>query len=270
MKHFEQLLESLVQFKVPQQKLDALRSMIDHLAALDTHYASVGLPNLQALKLQKILQQFLISSTAIFLLKKYTGKRILVVQGTARAAIGTPSYDRIVRITSLAGPDWIKSKALLYDVVAKTPDGSTRDQNLASLRKLLTERLKIVSHHEQRELSYLALVVAKGGAKMTMAKEDAAPLGPALFGDIVNHHMTMHTLALLLSRFEKQTVLDMTTMDGAFEVSLQWNPEQAKEDDERPSLYSALPQQLGLRLEARKGPVDVLVVDSAEKVPAEN
>jgi len=154
--------------------------------------------------------------------------------------------------------------------VAKTPDGSTREQNLASLQKLLTERLKIVSHHEQRELSYLALVTAKGGAKMAVAKEDAAPSGPALFGDIVNHHMTMHSLALLLSRFEKQTVLDMTGLDAAFEVSLQWNPDQVKADDDRPSLYSALPQQLGLRLESRKGPVDVLVVDSAEKVSAEN
>lgn len=170
----------------------------------------------------------------------------------------------------LAGPDWIKSKVFLYDVVAKTPAGATREQNLASLQTLLTERLKIVSHHERREISYLALVVGKGGSKMAVAKEDAAPSGPSLYGNIVNHHMTMHSLALLLSRFEKQTVLDMTGLDGAFEVGLQWNPEQATVDDDRPSLYSALPQQLGLRLEARKGPVDVLVVDSAEKVPAEN
>ena len=107
MKDFEQLLEGLANYKVPKKPLKALRSMIDHLSRLDKHYAAIGLPDSQALKLQKILQQFVISSTAIFLLKKYTGKRVLVVQGTARAPIGTPAYDRIVRIVSLAGPDWI-------------------------------------------------------------------------------------------------------------------------------------------------------------------
>ena len=170
----------------------------------------------------------------------------------------------------LAGPDWIKSKVFLYDVVALTPTGSTREQNLAMLQKLLSERLKIVSHHEQRELSYLALTVAKGGSKMHTATADAAPSGPSMYGNIVNHSMTMHSLALLLSRFEKQTVLDETGLSGGFEVSWQWNPEQAKADDDRPSLYTALQQQLGLKLEPHKGRVDVLVVDSAEKVPAEN
>lgn len=170
----------------------------------------------------------------------------------------------------LAGPDWIKSKMFLYDVVALTPAGSTREQNLAMLQKLLTDRLRVVSHHERREMSYLALAVAKGGAKMHPAAADAAQSGPSMYGNIVNRSMTMHSLALLLSRFEKQTVLDETGLSGGFEVSVQWNPEQARADDDRPSLYTALQQQLGLKLEGHKGLVDVLVVDSAEKVPAEN
>jgi len=107
MKHFNELLESLVQLKVPSEKLDALRDMVTHLDALENLYGRTGLPETSASKLQKILQQFLISSVAIFLLKKHTGKKILVIQGTARAPIGSPAYDRIVRIASLAGPDWI-------------------------------------------------------------------------------------------------------------------------------------------------------------------
>lgn len=169
----------------------------------------------------------------------------------------------------LSVPAWARSLEYIFDVVAKTPEGSTREQNLAMLQTLLTERLKIVSHHEQRELSYLALVPAKDGPKLKDAAEGSES-GPSFSGNIVSRHMTMHVLALLLSRFEKQTVLDLTGLDGAYEVNLQWNPNQAMADDDRPSLYSALPKQLGLRLEPRKGPVDVLVVDSAEKIPAEN
>lgn len=170
----------------------------------------------------------------------------------------------------LAAPAWVKSKEFLFDVTAKTPEGATREQNLAMLRTLLIERLAIRLHHEQREISYLALVPVKEGSKLKPAAEDATPSGPSLYGNIFSQHMTMHALALLLSRFEKQTVLDLTHLDGAYEVSLQWNPEQASADDDRPSLYTALPKQLGLRLEARRGPVDVLVVDAAEKTPAEN
>ena len=107
MRNFDQLIESLANHGVPKKELKALRDMTGHLSRLDKYYARVGLPNLQSLKLQKILAQFMISSTAIFLLKKYTGKKILVVQGTARVLPGTHAYDRIVRLTRLAGPDWI-------------------------------------------------------------------------------------------------------------------------------------------------------------------
>jgi uncharacterized protein (TIGR03435 family) len=170
----------------------------------------------------------------------------------------------------LSGPAWIGSKEFLFDVVAVTPQGSTREQNLANLQKLLTERLKIASHHESREMSYLALVVAKGGPKLKPAAADPAPSGPSMAGKVINHQMTMRTLSLLLSRFEKQTVLEMTGLEGAYEVSLTWVPDGSAADDDRPTLYTALPQQLGLKLEPRKGPVDVLVIDSAEKIPAEN
>jgi uncharacterized protein (TIGR03435 family) len=170
----------------------------------------------------------------------------------------------------LLGPEWIRSKEFLFDVVAKVPAGSSREQDLGMLQVLLTERLKIVSHHESRELRYLALVVDKGGSKMKAAESEPPPSGFSIAGKIVHHEMTMRSLAMLISRFEKQTVLDRTGLGGAYDFSLIWAPEGAAADDERATLYTALPQQLGLRLEARKGPVDVLVVDSAEKVPAAN
>ena len=96
----------------------------------------------------------------------------------------------------------------------------------------------------------------------------------------------MALLATLLSRFERQTAIDMTGLNGSFAVDLQWTPDSVRSranqdgapplvsgqpvDANGPSLYTALQEQLGLRLESRKGPVDVLVVDYAEKAPADN
>ncbi len=154
------------------------------------------------------------------------------------------------------------------------------------LQKLLADRVGLRMHHEQRHLSFAALVVAKEGLKARAVDADTpaanSPSGP---GRIGSPRMTMTTLAKLLSRFQRETVLDLTGLDGFYEIHLEYAPESARPglalgdaagrtpEPERPagpSLYSALPQQLGLKLESRKGPVDVLVVDSADKTPAAN
>ncbi len=174
----------------------------------------------------------------------------------------------------ISGPDWIRSKARLYDVVAQVPRGATREQSLAMLQALLQERMQIRAHHEEREISYLALTVAKGGSKMKTAEPDAAPSGPSVPGKIANRQMPMWSPATLLSRFEKNTVLDepacragmKSTSSGAL---TRQSPDATVEGD-KPSLYTALQNQPGLRLDQRKGPVDVLVIDSAEKIPVEN
>ena len=84
--------------------------------------------------------------------------------------------------------------------------------------------------------------------------------------------MTTLTLATLLSRFERQTIVDMTGFKEPFEVNLEWTPDDAVKSDDNggPSLFTAVRQQLGLKLESRKGPLDVLVIDHAEKVPVDN
>jgi uncharacterized protein (TIGR03435 family) len=77
----------------------------------------------------------------------------------------------------------------------------------------------------------------------------------------------------LLSRFETdRPIIDQTGLPGLYEVKLEWTLRQLQNADAAPgpSLFTALSEQLGLRLEARKGPVEILVVDRAEKVPAEN
>jgi len=85
--------------------------------------------------------------------------------------------------------------------------------------------------------------------------------------------MTMQTLAMLLSRFERQTVIDLTGLNGYYEFKLEYTPEyRAGKADEPPgpTIFTAVQEQLGLRLEKRKGPIDVLVIERAEQVPVEN
>ena len=173
----------------------------------------------------------------------------------------------------ISGPDWIKSMQFLYDVVAKGQPGSSREQLQAMMRTLLAERFKLVTHREQKQMSYFALVSAKGGAKIQQAREVPDGSRGITRGGSIHSILTMPGLAYLLSRFERERpILDDTGLRGMYEVKLEWTLEQPQKADAAPgpSLFTALPEQLGLRLEGRKGPVMVLIVDSAEKVPAEN
>ena len=174
----------------------------------------------------------------------------------------------IVSDAQLSGPDWIKSKAVRFDIVAQARSDTPREKLLLMVQALLAERLKLVLHHEQKQLPFLALVVGKNGHKLQAAASSGG--NPALRGHIAGKQMTMSLLATLLSRFERQTVVDMTGLEGPFEVDLVWTPDGAAEHGAGPSIFTAVREQLGLKLESRKGPLDVLVVDSAEKTPAEN
>ncbi len=176
----------------------------------------------------------------------------------------------------LAGPDWIKSKEYLYDVVAEATPGTPREQELIMLQNLLAERMELKTHHEQRPATYLALVSGKNGPKLQPAV-DASPAAHAqgLVGRIAGPHMAMSTLALLLSRFEHETVIDQTGLTGFYQVKLEWTPDDPRMaaialSTDAPSLFTAIQQQLGLKLVPRKGPIDVLVIDSVNKTPAEN
>jgi uncharacterized protein (TIGR03435 family) len=188
----------------------------------------------------------------------------------------------VVADAQIAGPDWIKSREVRFDIVGKTGPDVARDQALLMMQHLLGERLKLSLHHEPREMPFLALVVAKNGPKLRPAKTDtpSAEIPPQIPGRLLHSQMPMSTLATLLSRFERQIVIDMTGLTGRFSVDLQWTPDVLggavpvvngkPVSADGPSLPTALQEQLGLRLESRKGPVDVVVVDRAEKVPLDN
>jgi uncharacterized protein (TIGR03435 family) len=179
----------------------------------------------------------------------------------------------IVSDDQLSGPDWIKSREVRFDIVAQALPDTSRDQISLMLRALLAERLKLALHHGQKEISYLGLIVGKGGPKIQLAKSDAPAGNSAIRGRILANQMPMSGLATLLSRFERETVVDLTGLDGLFAFKLEWTPDNGPvlpDGASAPSLFTAVQEQLGLRLESRKGPLDILVVDHAEKVPEEN
>ncbi len=176
----------------------------------------------------------------------------------------------IISDAQLIGPDWIKSKDVRFDIVAEAPLRTTLDQIDLMLQNLLADRLKVTVHHEQKKLPYLVLVVGKNGPKLQEAKHSTGD-NAATRGRILANSMPMKSLALLLSRYQRQTVLDMTGLKGDFAFNLEWTMDDGvKSDDSGPSIFAAVQEQLGLKLESRKGPLDVLVVDHAEKIPTDN
>jgi uncharacterized protein (TIGR03435 family) len=185
-------------------------------------------------------------------------------------AYGTASMDQI------AGPDWIQSRDVRFDIVAKTAVDAELGQARRLLQALLSDRLQVVVRHEPRPFSFLALVPAKGGPRLVPSNETRPPAvtNTSFRGRIAGDRMPIAVLASLLSRFERQLVVDRTGLTGRYQVKLEWAPDdRAGGGDDLstgPSLFAALREQLGLRLESRKEPLDVVVVEHAERVPADN
>ena len=180
----------------------------------------------------------------------------------------------------LSGPDWIKSKMVRFDILAKTAPDTPREQALLMLRSLLEDRFKLVLRRDPRVLSYVALTASGGVHKMRPAQEPQAQGEVTHWpGRLRDNYMTMQKLATLIARFTRTPVLDQTSLPGAFEVKLDWRRENdlpaapdaaTAELADGPSISEAVQKQLGLKLEKRKGTVDVLVVDHAEKTPLAN
>jgi uncharacterized protein (TIGR03435 family) len=174
----------------------------------------------------------------------------------------------------ISGPDWITSTESRYNIVAKTAPGTTRDQILQMMQALLAERFKLAFHYEQRALNYYPLVVAKGGPRMPepAAAPATAPAGVNGQLRILSNRMPMAGVVSLLSRYMRALVVDQTGLAGEFEVKLVWTPDDrpVPEDQQGASVFAAVQEQLGLKLESRKGPMEVMVVDRAEKIPTEN
>ena len=186
-------------------------------------------------------------------------------------------------------PEWVNSE--VFDIEAKVagPDVAAfskldSDQLQAMLRQILAERFGLVAHRETRELPVYAMSVAKGGPKLKEFVFDPAVPASARrgggvqmsMGMIATHECTIPYFLSMLSRQLGRTVIDRTGLTGNYDFTLRWSPDngatsasEGAQTDALPSIFTAVQEQLGLKLESTKAPADVLVVDHIER-PSQN
>ncbi len=175
------------------------------------------------------------------------------------------SPNRVDNPQVVGGPAWLDNQ--YYEIAAKLPAGATKEQIPAMLERLLKERFKVVVHRESKEQKVLALVVAKGGPKLTRSEDASGGNGSIAPDGMKARGVTMATLARMLKHPAGLTVVDRTGVEGTYDVEMKWRRD---ESSDGPDFFTALQEQLGLKLEVSRAPVEVLVVDSAERVPIEN
>jgi uncharacterized protein (TIGR03435 family) len=254
-----------------------------------------------------------------------------------------------VRNSQISGPAWLDSER--FDIAARVPDGTTKEQFAVMLQNLLIERFKLALHREKKDLPTYALVVGRNGPKFKASADapgdaddartqpekppqmmgrpvmgkDGFPEMPARGGrggmmimmpgraKMVGNRMSMQELADRLSSQLDRPVTDMTGLNGKYDITLYYSPEGLAtpmggmpmggmpmggmpmpppgagpppgalegrggggfgggppDGETGPALFTAVQEQLGLKLEPRKAPLDLLVIDRLEKVPTDN
>ena len=201
------------------------------------------------------------------------------------------------------GPAWAESDR--FEIDAKAEGGPTREQLMEMLRSLLAERFHLQSHTETPELPVYALVVSKGGAQLSVPKDGsctridpasapvlpppgtpppcgrivvrASPAGVQMLGGEIPLSEFVRVLSTVMGR----SVLDRTGLTATYDISVGFTPDSltaglppnnvvpaTPSDSAPPSIVTALQEQLGLKLEATKGAVEVLVIDHIERPTA--
>lgn len=181
----------------------------------------------------------------------------------------------------IEAPAWFNTE--YYDIIAKAPEGTPNELIPAMLRNLLEERFKMTVRRETRELSVYALVVGKDGPNLKPTDKPAAGVHMLPTGEL--RASTFLALTNMLSTTMGRPVLDMTGLEGTYDIVLETSqgdfPRMVRPPTVPPgdgllpespsgvSIFSSI-QKLGLKLESRKAPIEMIVVEKAEKEPIEN
>jgi uncharacterized protein (TIGR03435 family) len=176
-----------------------------------------------------------------------------------------------VQPRQVAGPDWLDS--VRFDITAKLPAGADEDHIPEMLQSLLAERFALKLREESKEMSIYALVVANNGPKMKKADEAGSINSNGNNGRMqIAGKGTMAKLADRLSGRLDRPVVDKTGLEGNWEFALHWATEavEAANADDAPSIFTAVQEQLGLKLMPMKGPVRQLIVEHIDRLPTEN
>ena len=193
---------------------------------------------------------------------------------------------RLREFQLVGGPGWMQSER--FDIQARQPEKAQSD-NPAMTRALLRDRFKLVAHTETRQDQVYALVLARAdgrlGLQMKASTINCSPSEPGAaspcgtnasvnetVGRLTGTGQSMQNLANVLGSFGlSRMVLDRTGLTGGFDFELRWTPDNLRsgaasaQANDAPSIFAALQEQLGLRLESQRGPVEFLVVDSIER-----
>jgi uncharacterized protein (TIGR03435 family) len=215
------------------------------------------------------------------------GGRYIVIQGNNRFVCKDYTLKLMIAAAYelnpaevMGGPAWLESDH--FDIAAVTPGDvrPTHDEQMSMLRNLLADRFKLTFHRESKEFSIYELSVAKGGPKLK-ASSAAPDDPPQTISTVYPHRLVMPARNVAMSDFVSvlqraildRPVVDKTGLKGRFDFDLEWAPDEtqfggaisaAPEDSPSAPLFSAIQQQLGLKLTATRGPVDTLVVDKVE------
>jgi uncharacterized protein (TIGR03435 family) len=212
----------------------------------------------------------------------HPGGRLTATNLPVRALIRTTYQLQDDQI--LGGPEWMSTER--FDIEAK-PDADTPLTELGPmLRALLVDRFKLAVHNEQRELPVFALVSLRGNGQGAPGLRDTAcPVSLEVDlsrpqtercanvsqgrGRLTLRGMPLAQQLLFLGPAVNRTIVDKTMLDGRYDIDLTWTPELSATAPDAVSVFTALQEQLGLKLESAQGPVDVLVIDHVER-PTEN
>ena len=199
-----------------------------------------------------------------------SGGRFTVTNASLKTLIRN-AYD-ILSFQLAGGPGWLDTD--MYDIAATTGSREkiSPDQLKLLLKNLLSDRFLLKVRWETRETAIYALVLAKDGPKFKESPGAQEPGINTRKGQGEAHMKgTREPISILATNLGNQLgriVQDKTGLQATYDWTLEWDPDQTP-DSTRPSLFTALQEQLGLRLEAQRGPVEILVIDSAEK-PSDN
>lgn len=199
------------------------------------------------------------------------GRERFVMRNMSLGALILVAYDITVR--QLAGTEKLIFDA--YDIAAKAERPATRDEMREMLRRLLADRFRLTVRREARALPVYALTVTKGGPKLKVSsapdKDGGTPLVPAHAGGteaetghLIFRNESMSEFAWALSRTQAtgdRVVVDQTALKGTYDFELKW----VREGADGPSIFEALQEQLGLKLEPKKATVELVVIEHVER-----
>lgn len=200
-----------------------------------------------------------------------TPDSVIVRGATLKALIAWSNAAKEFQVT---GPDWLGSER--FDIVAKAAGSSTEDQLQAMMRTLLAERFKLTLHQTTKEMQAYVLVLGKGGSKLVeSASEGESEIQP----DQKRMQLTIlrtpiSQLTDLLYNVLRTPIVDETGLKGRYDLNVNVAKYVAMSTDGAPDpiglIQTALQEELGLKMESRKMPIDLFVVDHVEKSATEN